>query len=267
MSLALVVLGARGRLGGLVVAEAARRPGAFRVHAALGRGDDVGAACVALPRPGCVIDLTTAGSTALHARACAERAVPLVVATTGLGADDERALDEAARVIPVLQAANLSVSAHVAAHLAFEASRLLAAPRGDDAAAEGGFDVEVVEIHHRKKKDAPSGTALMLARAAAEGRGQDWAGPGTLRRSRDGHAPRVGGEIGVFGVRGGDVVGEHTVYFLGDGERIEIVHRVTDRGVFARGALDAAAFLAASGRGPGRYAMADVIAARGARDA
>lgn len=253
----LVVLGARGRLGSLVVAEASRRPSLFRVAAALGRGDALAPHLFRRPSPTCVIDMTTAGATALHARLCTEHAVPLVVATTGLSADDERALDDAARSIPVLQAANLSVSAHVAARLAREAAARL--PGGSD--VEGGFDVEVVEIHHRKKKDSPSGTALMLAKAAAEGRGQDASSPGVLRRAREGHAPRVGGEIGVFGVRGGDVVGEHTVYFLGEGERLEIVHRITDRSVFARGALDAASFLCAGGRASRRYTMADVIGA------
>jgi 4-hydroxy-tetrahydrodipicolinate reductase len=228
-------------LGALVVAEAKLRAPDLLVRAALGRGD-----ALALESRDVVIDVTTAGSTAAHARACVERRATLVVATTGMSPDDERALDDAARAIPVLVAANLSVSAHVAASLVRDASRRLPT-----------FDAEVVEVHHKRKLDAPSGTALMLARAAAEGRAQDLTAPGVLRTSRQGHAPRAVGEIGVSAVRGGDVVGEHTVLLLGEGERLEVVHRITDRCVFARGALAAALFL--SGKAPGRYTMADVV--------
>src|SRR5688572_5415813 len=154
-----------------------------------------------------------------------------------MSADDQRALDDAARSIPVIVAANLSVSAHVAAHIAREAAGRLPS-----------YDAEVVEIHHNKKKDAPSGTALMLAKAVADARKQD---ASVFKRARDGHAPRVVGEIGVSAVRGGDVVGEHTVFLLGNGERIEIVHRITDRAVFARGAVAAALFL--HGKPAGKY--------------
>lgn len=245
----LIVLGARGRLGSLVLAEASKRSGDCAVLAALGRGDSLAPALApALSRQGAfaVIDVTTAGGTVAHARACVERKVPLVVATTGMSPDDERALQEAASAIPVLVAANLSLSAHIAAQLVQQAARGLPA-----------FDVEVVEVHHKRKQDAPSGTALMLARAAALGRLQDLAAPGVLRRGRDGRSPRLQGEIGVSAVRGGDVVGEHTVLLLGDGERLEIIHRITDRAVFARGAIAAALFLA--GQAPGRYTMADVL--------
>jgi 4-hydroxy-tetrahydrodipicolinate reductase len=230
----IVVLGARGRLGALAVA-AARDAG--HDARAIARGDalDVRGAAA-------VIDVCTAGSTVLHAQACIEAKVPLVVGTTGMSADDTRALDDAARAIPVIVAANLSVSAHVAAHIAREAAGRLPS-----------YDAEVVEIHHNKKKDAPSGTALMLARAVADARKQD---ASVFKRARDGHAPRVQGEIGVSAVRGGDVVGEHTVFLLGNGERIEIVHRITDRAVFARGAVAAALFL--QGKSAGKYTMADV---------
>jgi 4-hydroxy-tetrahydrodipicolinate reductase len=229
----LVVVGARGRLGSLVVAEAEKK--AFKVTK-LGRGDALELAGAAV-----VIDVSNAAATASIAVACAKARVPLVVGTTGLDQAALAALDDAAKSIALLHAANFSVSAHVAAKLVAEAAARLA------------YDVEVVEAHHRLKKDAPSGTALMLANAALDARKS-----GSLKRGRDGLSPRVDGEIGVSAIRGGDVVGEHTVYFLGDGERIEIVHRVTDRAVFARGALAAAAFLV--GKKPGRYAMADVIA-------
>jgi 4-hydroxy-tetrahydrodipicolinate reductase len=234
----LVVVGARGRLGSLVVAEAEKRPADFKIKAKLGRGDALDFAGASA-----VIDVSNASATASIALACAKAGVPLVVGTTGLVQAAVAALDDAARSIAVLHAANFSVSAHVAAKLVGEAATRLRA-----------YDVEVVEAHHRLKKDAPSGTALMLANAARDARQS-----GELKRGRDGASPRVAGEIGVSAIRGGDVVGEHTVYFLGDGERIEIVHRVTDRAVFARGALAAAAYLV--GKKPGRYAMADVISA------
>ncbi len=238
---ALVVVGAGGRLGALVCGEAERA--GIAVAARVGRGGSLASALasLAMPARACVVDLATAGATAAHAAACAVAGVPYVVATTGLSDDDARALDEAAHKVPVLAAANLSVSAHVVARLVGEAAVRLRA-----------YDVEVVEVHHRNKKDAPSGTALMLAAAAREARGA-----GDVRRARDGVSPRAAGEIGVAAVRGGDVVGEHTVHFFGDGERIDIVHRVTDRAVFARGALAAARFV--SGKPAGRYRMADVV--------
>lgn len=232
------VLGGAGRLGSLVVREA---QGSFDPRP-VRRGDDLDAVLVHVSG---VIDVTTAGSTQVHARACVAHRRPLLVATTGLSAEDERALDEAARTIPIVVAANLSVSAHRAAHLVAELSR-----------AWSEADIEVVETHHRKKQDAPSGTALWFARAAAAGRGQ---GDEVLRRGRDGHAPRVPGEIGLAAVRGGDVVGEHVVTFFGDGERIEIAHRVTDRAIFARGALTAITWLCYAGTKPGRYTMQDVL--------
>lgn len=233
MALTLVVLGAKGRLGSLTIEAAKERGHEAR---AIARGD-----ALDLKGASAVVDVCTAGSTIAHARACMDAKVPLVVGTTGMSADDQRALDDAAKVIPVIVAANLSVSAHVAAHVVRETARRL-----------GSYDAEVVEIHHNKKKDAPSGTALMLARAVAEGRTQD----ANIKRARDGQAPRALGEIGVSAVRGGDVVGEHTVFFLGSGERIEIVHRITDRAVFARGAVAAALFL--QGKSAGKYTMADV---------
>ena len=237
----VVVVGAAGRLGSLVCIEAAR-DARFHVKAKVGRNESLASM---LAGAAVVVDVATAGSTAVRAAACVAAGVPLVVATTGMSADDDRALADAARTIPVLVAANLSVSAHLAAALVEDAS-----------ARWPGADVEVIEVHHNKKKDAPSGTALMFARAAAAGRNVDPAA--SIKRGRDGASLRVPGEIGVVAVRGGDVVGEHSVFFLGDGERIEIVHRVSDRVVFARGALAAAAFLV--GKPAGRYSMGDVLA-------
>jgi 4-hydroxy-tetrahydrodipicolinate reductase len=191
-----------------------------------------------------VVDFTTPGNARAHARACMAHGAALVVGTTGLLPDDTLALEEAARTIPVLVSANMSVGAHLVAELAARAAKTL-----EEA------DVEIVELHHKRKKDTPSGTALMMARAVAEARGTRE----PLRTVRSGDAPRLEGEIGVFGVRGGDVVGEHTVYLFVDGERVELTHRVSDRAIFARGALRAARWLGRAA--PGLYAMADVLKA------
>lgn len=257
-ALGIVVIGARGRLGRLVLDEIQERVGvvlrgavnrsglASDAGATVTVGRDVGAVLAASPqRPLVVVDVATAGTTAAHVAACATAGVPYVCATTGLSDDDHAAIAAASATIPVLVAANLSPGAHLVALLATQAARALA-----DA------DAEIVEVHHRKKKDAPSGTALMLADAVAAGRN------GAQRRvmSRQGEALRRPGDIGVLALRGGDVVGEHTVTFFVDGERVELAHKVSDRSIFARGALDAAAFLV--GKGPGHYEMRDVLAAR-----
>jgi 4-hydroxy-tetrahydrodipicolinate reductase len=240
----LVVIGARGRLGSLVCA-AARDAGVDVVE--VGRGDDLATrlASAGAGPDTVVVDVALPAGLGARVASCATAGVPVIVATTGIVADDVAALDAAARVIPVLQAANLSPGAHLAALLSSMAAK-----------AMRDADVEIVEVHHRKKKDAPSGTALMLARAVEEGRGKAT----RLATARDGEAPRQPGEIGVLAVRGGDVVGEHTVTFFVDGERVEIAHKVSDRGIFARGALLAARFVA--GRGPGRVTMRDVLAAQ-----
>lgn len=192
------------------------------------------------------IDFTPAGSGRAHALACAGRGIPLVVGSTGLGADEERALDAAAASIAVLQSANTSLGVHVLAALVREAARALPA----------SFDIEILDIHHRDKRDAPSGTALLLGRAAAAGRGL---GADAARAVARGDGPRPAHSIGYAALRGGDVVGEHSVVLAGNGERLTLSHAATDRAVFARGALIAARFLV--GRPAGRYTMADVVAA------
>ncbi len=251
--LQLVVVGARGRLGQLIIAAAeAQQMGA----SAVGRGDDLADVLQNLVKgPVVVVDVATPGASAHHARLCATRQVPYLCATTGLSADDHAALDAAGAAIPVLVAANLSPGAHLVALLSATAARAMA-----DA------DCEIVEVHHRKKKDAPSGTALMLARAVEQARAslppRPEAGGSAQRfvKARDGDAPRQPGDIGVVAVRGGDVVGEHTVTFFVDGERVEIAHKVSDRGIFAKGALLASRFLV--DQKPGRYQMTDVLRAR-----
>ncbi len=270
----IVVIGARGRLGRLVLDEVQARIGVVLVGA-VGRtvspddalahiavdiavGSDLGQVLeqVAARWPTqrvVVVDVATAGATAAHAAAAAAAGVPYVCASTGLADVDDVALTAAAALVPVLQASNLSPGAHLVALLAAQAARIM----GPDA------DCEIVELHHHQKKDAPSGTALMLAEAVVDARAAQCAERGIAQRrvhARDGQAPRQPGDVGVVAVRGGDVVGEHTVMFFADGERVELTHKVSDRRIFAKGALDAATFLV--GRAAGRYRMTDVLAAR-----
>jgi len=176
-------------------------------------------------------------------RLCVQARVPLVVGTTGLGAEHEAQLAEAARVIPVVASPNMSVGVNVLFRVAAELVRQL----GD------AYDLEIVEMHHNRKKDAPSGTALRLYEAVAEARAD-------ARRvaGRDGLVgPREPVEIGVHAVRAGDVVGEHRLIAAGNDEVIELVHRAGSRQCFARGAVSAAIELV--GRAPGRYPIADLL--------
>lgn len=174
--------------------------------------------------------------------------VALVVGTTGLDAGQERRLGEAAQRIAVLRAANFSLGVAVLTRLVREAAEAL--PE---------WDLEIVEAHHGRKEDAPSGTAMALGEAAAAARGiaLDEAAV-YAREGRTG--PRRAGSIGFAVVRGGDIVGEHTVLLAGQGERVELGHRATDRRIFARGALESAAWLA--GRAPGLYGIDDLLSER-----
>jgi 4-hydroxy-tetrahydrodipicolinate reductase len=190
------------------------------------------------------VDFSAPGATRAAAH-LAPRGVAAVVGTTGLGPEDRAALDGLAARAPVLESANFSLGVN-----------LLLALTADAAAAVPGWDAELVELHHRRKRDAPSGTALALGRAIAGARGV--ALDAIARGGREGDVgPRPDGELGLHAVRGGDVVGEHTVCFFGEGERIELTHRATSREIFAAGALRAAAFVA--GKPAGRYAMRDVL--------
>ncbi len=191
-----------------------------------------------------VVDFTAPAALGGHLALCLERGLPLVVGTTGLRPEDHAAIDAAARQIPVLQAANTSVGVNTLLELVRRAALLVGA----------GFDLEIVEAHHRGKRDAPSGTALALLAALQEARP---GAQGVFARHGDIGA-RTAEEIGVQTLRGGDVVGEHTVFMYGAGERLELSHRATDRGIFADGALRAAEWLV--GRPAGRYRMSDVLA-------
>lgn len=190
-----------------------------------------------------VIDFSTASAVTQLIQLAVRQGVAIVSGTSNLDAASQRALDKASEAVPVLWSGNMSLGVQVLAEVVEHALRRLGL----------GYDVEIVELHHRRKIDAPSGTASRLVDAVKKVRPE-------LRelRGRDGEVgARTQDEVGVFGVRGGDVIGDHTVYLLGDGERIELTHRASNRDLFARGALCAAQFLA--GKKPGRYQIADVL--------
>ncbi len=250
------VLGPSGRMGRRVIELVAGRSD-MRVAAAIDHPSSplVGQAIGGVPVTGDLaglagcdvyIDFTTPDGTEAAARAAREHRVAAVVGTTGLGRGAEQALAALTSVAPVLVAANFSLGVNLMLVIAETAARALGTT----------FDLEIVEAHHRGKRDAPSGTALALARALAAGRGVEL--DDVLTTSRSGEVgARPEGEIGVVAVRGGDVIGDHTAFFLGDGERIELTHRAGSRDLFAAGALRAAAWVA--GRAPGRYTMRDVL--------
>ena len=208
-------------------------------------GADLAAGLAA--RPDVAVDFSSPSATAATAAQVAAAGVPWVVGTTGLGAAEQAAVAQAARKIPVVLSANMSLGVNLLYALVAQAARTLAGLR---------YDCEIVERHHRRKKDSPSGTALYLGEAAAQGFGwnlQDVAVDG--RTGIPGERPEK--EIGFHAVRGGDIVGDHTVLFAADGECIELSHRATSRDTLALGALRAAAWL--PGRAPALYGMRDVL--------
>lgn len=171
----------------------------------------------------------------------------MLIATTGFDQAELKRLEQCQDRIPLLIAPNLSLGITVLLDLVARASRAL-----------DGYQLELVEMHHNKKRDAPSGTAWALARAAAIARGQDVEEDAILARAGD-VGPRGEHEIGMQSLRGGDIVGEHTLYLIGDTERIELSHRAATRDAFAAGAIRAARFLGEEGRRPGHYTMRDVL--------
>lgn len=212
------------------------------VEAALAASADEVAVAVCFAPPAAALNL-------LRRAADQPAALPCVVGTTGFGDSQRSEITALAARLPLLLAANFSVAVNLLFHLAREAAQRLGP----------GYDAEIVELHHSAKQDAPSGTALRLAAAVAEGRGQTVAGePPSFTLSRSGHTgPRPPGAIGVQTLRGGDNPGEHTLLFLAPGERLELTHRATSRDSFARGALHAAEWLRA--RPPGLYDMEQVL--------
>jgi 4-hydroxy-tetrahydrodipicolinate reductase len=253
MSTRIGIAGVAGRMG-RILAELVPRAGATLVGGidrpevpsdpAIHRFADIRALATAAD---VVVDFTHASSVAAHAAALANAGVAWVLGTTGISDTDEVAVAAAARRIPVLQAANFSPGVNLILALA---ERMAAALPGDV------YDAEIVEMHHRQKVDAPSGTALALGKAVARGRGVDLA---TARESgRDGHTgARKPGAIGFAALRGGQVVGEHTLIFAAADEQIVLTHRAFDRRAFASGAIRAALWVA--GRPAGFYGMADVL--------
>jgi len=193
-----------------------------------------------------VIEFSVPEATVVHAGLAAQSGTGFVAGTTGLDVDEQLQIETAARCVPIVQAANFSLGVNLLLALTTKLSGFL----NED------FDIEVLEMHHRDKIDAPSGTALALGRAAAEGRGVDL--DSVSKRGRDGMTgARKRGDIGFAVLRGGNVAGDHTVVFAADDEKIELTHRATDRAIFARGAVQAALWL--SGKPPGLYGMADIL--------
>ena len=195
-----------------------------------------------------VIDFSAVPVTLQLARICADGELPMVVGTTGFDQQQRQTLSEAAERIPLVLAPNMSVGVNVLFQLVHQAARLL----GE------GYDLEVVEAHHHHKLDAPSGTARRIVEILADATTEQGALQDRARHGREGDVgARATSEIGIHAVRGGDIVGEHTVMFCGQGERVELVHKATSRQTFAGGALRALRW--ARGRSPGLYDMQDVL--------
>jgi 4-hydroxy-tetrahydrodipicolinate reductase len=260
-----VITGASGRMGQSLVRLLAESQ-ALRLHAAVDApgsgsiGNDAGklagiepngiivAAELAPALPGAqlLIDFSVAGATTEHVRSAQAAKVAMLIGTTGLSAGTLSAIEAAARDIAILPASNTSLSVALLALLVERAAGAL----GPE------FNIEILEAHHKYKLDAPSGTALTLAEAAARGRGTTYAAS-RVSADRSSTGTRSDATIGIASIRGGDVVGDHEVAFLGPGERVVLRHSATDRVIFARGALKAGQWL--SGKPAGRYQMADVF--------
>ena len=261
----LIVVGAAGRMGrtlvriisempGVTLAGAIEREGAAEIGRDAGDLAGVGANGIAVTADALpvfakadgVLDFTTPAATIAYAELAAQARIVHVIGTTGLSADDNARIAAAARHAVIVKSGNMSLGVNLLAALVKQAARAL----------DASFDIEVLEMHHRAKVDAPSGTALMLGRAAAEGRGI--ALDEHSVRARDGiTGPRERGDIGFATLRGGSVIGEHSLVFAGDGETVTLSHSASDRALFARGALKAA--LWGRDKKPGLYAMSDVL--------
>jgi 4-hydroxy-tetrahydrodipicolinate reductase len=263
--LRVVVTGAGGRMGraltrAVLGEEKMRLVGALDRPDAEVQGEDAGTPAgagltgvpvsadpvAAFAEADVVLDFTSPEATLAYAELAAQARVVHVIGTTGLGPEHEERLKAAARHCRIVKSGNMSLGVNLLAALVRRAAATLGP----------GYDIEILEMHHRHKVDAPSGTALLLGRAAAEGRAIDLAENSV--RMRDGHTgARPEGAIGFATLRGGSVVGEHKVIFAGEGERIELAHHAESRDNFARGAIRAA--LWAYDRKPGLYDMADVL--------
>lgn len=239
------IIGSAGRMGEALAAVLAASPHDSAIG--VDQGGDVAALADASDA---LVDFSSPAALDASLHAAIGAGVPLLIGTTGLSADQHRAIDHAARAIPVLQTGNTSLGVTLLAHLVEEAAARL----GPE------WDIEIVEMHHRMKVDAPSGTALLLGEAAARGRGIDLADHTESGRGHDfgGHTGRrAEGAIGFAALRGGTVAGEHSVYLAGEQERITLTHLAEDRAIFAHGAIRGATWLI--GKPPGRYTMNHVL--------
>ncbi len=249
MPLRLLINGAKGRMGQALIACAAS-DSALAIGAQVDDGDDFAAA---LSLCDAVIDFTHASVTQSVAEACADAGKPLVIGTTGHDDAQRAAIAACSTRIPLVFAPNFSVGVNTLFWLTQKAAEILGAD----------FDLEVVEMHHRLKKDSPSGTARRLAEILAEARDLSYAKD--VRHGREGMVgERTKTEIGMHAVRGGDVVGDHTVIYANVGERLELTHKASSRDTFANGALRAAKW--ARSQPAGLYDMQDVLGLRGAID-
>jgi len=259
----IAIAGASGRMGRMLI-QAVLESADCTLCAALDRADspalgqDAGAALGRstgvtitdaldrLARADCLIDFTRPQGTLAHLSSCAEHQVACVIGTTGFDVQGKQAIEAASQQIPIVFAANMSVGVNATLKLLALAAQLL----------NQGYDAEIFEAHHRHKVDAPSGTAIAMGETVAQAWGQslpaiaDWARHGLTGARQD-------GRIGFSCVRGGDIIGDHTVYFCGQGERLEITHRASSRATYAQGSLRAARFLA--GKSCGLYTMQDVL--------
>jgi 4-hydroxy-tetrahydrodipicolinate reductase len=257
----VAISGACGRMGQRLIALG-KQDGGFRIVAAIERpdhemlyrdaGEVAGIGAIGVPitfdlkaTPKVLIDFAHPAATRHWLKTCRDRGIAMVIGTTGLQPGDHATIDQAAARIPILQSPNMSLGVAILCKVAAEVAKSL----GDE------YDIEILEAHHRFKKDAPSGTAMGLADAIlkATGKTRD-----ALAYGRAGdEATRKRGEIGMHAMRLGDEIGRHTAYFAALGERLELTHRATNRDTFVLGALRAAKWLAE--RGPGRYSIADVL--------
>jgi 4-hydroxy-tetrahydrodipicolinate reductase len=257
----LAITGAAGRMGMRLIALA-QQSGDFKILGAIERpdhdaqakdaGEVAGAGAIALPitfdlrpTPQVLIDFTSPASMRHWLKTCRDRKIAMVIGTTGLQPSDHAIIDQAAADIPILQAPNMSLGVNLLFRIAGEVAKVL----GDD------YDIEIVEGHHRFKKDAPSGTAMGLADAILKATGKTRDALSFDRHGDD--VVRKRGEIGVHALRIGDEVGRHTAYFAALGERLELTHVATNRDTFAHGALKAARWLA--GQKAGRYNIASML--------
>jgi 4-hydroxy-tetrahydrodipicolinate reductase len=261
----LIVAGAGGRMGRTLVKAIAQTPGLALAGATesanspllgkdAGELAGIGANGIALTSDAApllakadgIIDFTAPAATVAFAMLAAQNGKVHIIGTTGLSAADDEKIAQAAKRAVIVKSGNMSLGVNLLAALTRRVAKTL----------DASFDIEILEMHHNQKVDAPSGTALLLGRAAAQGRSIDLETHAI--KAREGHTgARKPGDIGFAALRGGSVVGEHTVMFAGPAERIELTHKAEDRMIFARGALHAA--LWARGRSPGLYSMMDVL--------